>query len=296
MPFNIFCLTCEGHIAQGVRFNAEKKKVGHYYSTPIFAFRMKHTVCQGWIEVQTDPQNTAYVVTEGGKKKAADVEPQLGVIKIHDPSERTPEDPFARREKEVESKTEIKRGAARIDELRKLSDRNWADPYEHSRKMRRVFRAERKELKAKAAANEAIRDRAGLAIELLDESPEDAQRAKLVEFGPSLDDDTLVKEAQARPLFAKHDYGKNELRITPNTRKREAPGLIKEALGRDLRKNTRAAVDPFLTPQDWSRPRSLKRKSCETEEPERKAQVAPQELHELIPKSGPGLVDYDSDE
>lgn len=140
MPFNVFCLTCDGHIAQGVRFNAEKKKVGNYYSTPIFAFRMKHTVCQGWIEVRTDPQNTAYVVTEGAKKKAADDEPQMGIIKIHDPSEATVEDPFARKEKEVGDKTEIKRGAARVEELRELSDRQWADPYEHSRKMRKVFR------------------------------------------------------------------------------------------------------------------------------------------------------------
>ena len=31
-------------------------------------------------------------------------------------------------------------GAARIEELKGLSERQWADPYEHSRKIRRVFR------------------------------------------------------------------------------------------------------------------------------------------------------------
>lgn len=70
MPFNIFCGECEGHIAQGVRFNADKKKVGNYYSTPIFAFRMKHIACGNTIEIRTDPKNTAYEVTEGGKKQA----------------------------------------------------------------------------------------------------------------------------------------------------------------------------------------------------------------------------------
>lgn len=70
MPFNVFCLHCDGHIAQGVRFNAEKKKVGNYYSSPIFAFRMKHTTCGKWIEIQTDPKNTTYLCTEGAKKQA----------------------------------------------------------------------------------------------------------------------------------------------------------------------------------------------------------------------------------
>ena len=47
MPFSIICAHCSGHIAQGVRFNAEKAKVGNYFSTPIFSFRMKHSVCSG---------------------------------------------------------------------------------------------------------------------------------------------------------------------------------------------------------------------------------------------------------
>jgi coiled-coil domain-containing protein 130 len=139
MPFNVFCLTCDGHIAQGVRFNAEKKKVGNYFSTPIYSFRMRHTVCSGWIEIRTDPKNTVYVVTAGAKKKAADEDTTPQIIKIRDPDEPA-EDPFARKEKEVTDKTEAKQGAARIAELRELSDRQWADPYSHSRKMRRVFR------------------------------------------------------------------------------------------------------------------------------------------------------------
>src|SRR2546430_5721630 len=55
MPFAIWCTTCPQPtiIGQGVRFNAEKKKVGAYYSTPIYSFRMKHSICGGWIEIQT---------------------------------------------------------------------------------------------------------------------------------------------------------------------------------------------------------------------------------------------------
>jgi coiled-coil domain-containing protein 130 len=56
LPFNIWCLTCNNHIGMGVRYNAEKKKIGAYFSTPIFSFRCKCHLCDGWFEIQTDPK------------------------------------------------------------------------------------------------------------------------------------------------------------------------------------------------------------------------------------------------
>ena len=44
MPFNIWCGGCNSMIAKGVRFNAEKKQVGNYYSTKV-SFVMLLTVC-----------------------------------------------------------------------------------------------------------------------------------------------------------------------------------------------------------------------------------------------------------
>ena len=58
---------CSGHIGQGVRYNAEKRKVGNYYSTPIYGFRCKCHLCQHWFEIRTDPEHTRYVVHEGAK-------------------------------------------------------------------------------------------------------------------------------------------------------------------------------------------------------------------------------------
>lgn len=40
----------------GVRYNAEKKKVGNYYTTPIYRFRMKCHLCDNYIEIETDPK------------------------------------------------------------------------------------------------------------------------------------------------------------------------------------------------------------------------------------------------
>lgn len=56
MPYNIWCDGCGNHIGMGVRYNAEKKKVGMYYTTPIYQFRMKCHLCNNHFEMKTDPQ------------------------------------------------------------------------------------------------------------------------------------------------------------------------------------------------------------------------------------------------
>jgi len=56
----------------GVRYNAEKKKVGAYYSTPIYSFRCKCHLCDGWFEIQTDPKVSLHAV--GRSLAAAHIE------------------------------------------------------------------------------------------------------------------------------------------------------------------------------------------------------------------------------
>ncbi|PWY83676.1 DUF572-domain-containing protein [Aspergillus sclerotioniger CBS 115572] len=156
MPFAIWCTTCKPHetiIGQGVRFNAEKKKVGNYYSTPVYSFRMKHGACGGWIEIRTDPKNTEYVVTEGARRRDTGVGKEGvgegGEIVIRDGLAGFAEagsDPFAKLEGKVEDK---KRGESERDRILKLQERqarDWEDPYEKSRRLRRAFRVERKGL------------------------------------------------------------------------------------------------------------------------------------------------------
>jgi len=266
---------------------------------------MKHTVCSGWIEIRTDPKSTAYVVTEGAKKKAGDdVDP--GVIRIRGPDDigSASEDPFARAEKTATDKSEVKLGAARIAELRELSDRQWADPYEHSRKVRRIFREERNTLKAKTAAAEAIQHRTGLGIDILDERPEDAQLAKLVEFGTDHAQD--ADASQSRPLFS------SAVVRQVGARDKSKSGDPRESLQRDLQRNTRARVDPFLS-RDRQRTEIglplLKRKSRPDE---KGSEIHEQTSEHIVVKAATeeeanderyialsaslGLDDYDSDD
>lgn len=63
------CQGCNHLIGKGVRFNAEKKAIGNYHSTKIWAFTMRAPCCQRRIEIHTDPKNTRYNIVEGAKEK-----------------------------------------------------------------------------------------------------------------------------------------------------------------------------------------------------------------------------------
>lgn len=78
MPFKIQCLNCKEHIGQGSRFDADKKKVGNYYTTPIYSFSMRcgqivhpkisvdnKTHCNNLWVIETDPQNVDYKMVQG---------------------------------------------------------------------------------------------------------------------------------------------------------------------------------------------------------------------------------------
>ncbi|KAJ5247843.1 hypothetical protein N7468_002826 [Penicillium chermesinum] len=260
MPFAVWCTTCKPHetiIGQGVRFNAEKKKIGNYYSTPIYSFRMKHTVCDGWIEIRTDPANTAYVVHEGARKRdtGEDKELQPGEIAIRlpglgpDPAEK---DPFAKLEGKAEDKLRAQTESGRILELQERQARDWDDPYAQSRRLRKKFRAERKVLEKREADREAIKDKMGLGIDLVDETEEDRRKAGLVDFGDGqgLADSMASRATRVKPMFeSKRPSDVKSVRGRSSydmTKAAVAAANHRESLSRELTQNTRAAVDPFL--------------------------------------------------
>jgi coiled-coil domain-containing protein 130 len=254
MPFATWCTNCnpETIIGQGVRFNAEKKKVGNYYSTPIYSFRMKHAACGGWIEIRTDPKTTAYIVTEGGRKRDTGEDKltgEPGEIRIKLGGERSEEekDAFARLEGKVEDKRQFDTATTRIHELQKRQSRDWDDPYEQSRRLRRTFRTERKRLEKVGAADEALKDKMSLGIDLLEETESDRVHAGLIDFG--LHD---TSKTQTRPMFGPPSTTAT-LRKTDHHEKRKrklkSEALVdqrKALLSSELRGNTRAVIDPFL--------------------------------------------------
>ncbi|KII84440.1 hypothetical protein PLICRDRAFT_701980 [Plicaturopsis crispa FD-325 SS-3] len=165
LPFNIWCGTCNNHIGMGVRYNAEKKKIGSYYSTPIFSFRCKCHLCDGWFEIQTDPKNTRYVVTTGARQKDEDWNPEEnGGFAIHDTEGKAgPSDPLAVLEKSTDAQNHLtKVQAPRLESLQAVSEQYNADPYTLSTKVRKRFREEKKIEKQKRDADDQIKGKYAL--------------------------------------------------------------------------------------------------------------------------------------
>ncbi|GAA5989814.1 hypothetical protein JCM11641_003376 [Rhodosporidiobolus odoratus] len=168
LPYNIWCNGCNNHIGQGVRYNAEKKRVGSYYSSAIWSFRMKCHLCQGWIEIRTDPQNTRYVVTEGARQKNETAEdPEAdGMMVVGSSSgsglDAPPPDPFASLEKTVTQKAVALSTSARLDALHEQNSRAWDDPFEASLKLRASFRKRKKVELASEAKAEGVKDKYAL--------------------------------------------------------------------------------------------------------------------------------------
>ncbi|GAB7328990.1 hypothetical protein MBLNU13_g00846t1 [Cladosporium sp. NU13] len=249
MPFAVWCHTCKPHaiIGQGVRFNAEKKKIGYYYSTPIWQFRLKHAACGGWIEIKTDPKETAYVVVEGGKARdygeGKDREGKDGrAILTPAERERRREDAFAALEGKVEEKEAVEGNKKRIEELYRSRERDWEDPGNVNKRLRDSFRRDRKIHQRKERAVESLKERIGTDMEILPEMEQDAQRAKLVAFEKGSTGSTRASDSFLRTPA-------RTISRTPISKSRQVSDqkseTKKDALRRQLVNSTRAAMNPF---------------------------------------------------
>ncbi|KAH8831301.1 DUF572-domain-containing protein [Flagelloscypha sp. PMI_526] len=223
LPFNIWCGTCNNHIGMGVRYNAEKKKVGNYYSTPIFSFRCKCHLCDGYFEIETDPKNTRYVVTSGARQKNEEWDPaENGGYAIHDPEGSTSSaaaDPLSSLEKTQTSLTNLKEvQLPRIESLQALSETKTSDPYTLSQKLRKTFREEKRvELKRKAE-DDALKDKYGLPKEMkLDrETDETVKEAKEEWVKARAHVENEERQAKRRRMSHPHASISSMLRKSPH--------------------------------------------------------------------------------
>lgn len=319
LPFAVWCNHCTppAIIGQGVRFNAEKKKIGNYHTTPIWSFRMKHSACGGWWEIRTDPQNSEYVVVEGARRR--DYGPTVkddtadGELKFLTEEERQKrrDDAFANLEGKMEDKGIEKKNRERVEELYDKAE-VWRDPYDVNAKLRSVFRGKRKVWRKEDRHKEGMQEKFSLGLDIVDETEADRTRAGLVEFGAKDVGEGGLGEGFAwKPLFGEAEVGNGKdgeaVRKTKKLRAEVAKEKSRLGLQQTLVGNTRAVVDPFLNKEASSTPRFnfgiLKRKrEAETKdagtstptqekEKEREDTVVPTKKLALLE----ALVGYDSD-
>ncbi|KAL1918988.1 uncharacterized protein VTP21DRAFT_2369 [Calcarisporiella thermophila] len=255
LPFNIWCNGCGNHIGRGVRYNAEKKKIGNYYSTPILSFRMKCHLCDNWFEIHTDPKNAEYLVVSGARRKNEEwsaAENETIELKDEKESKRLEEDAFYRLEHSINDEAKSKESLPFLSRLQKANERDWADPYTCSKRLRKIFREEKKIIQAKNREAEKIQQKNSLAIPILPETALDELEAKSTQFHDHALDkiNKRKREAAVSSLFDSNTRNESKEHQLELGSIAEQTMLQKKAAVSQLSElvtvNTRVKTDPFL--------------------------------------------------
>lgn len=208
MPYNIWCDGCGNHIGTGVRYNAEKSKVGMYYSTPIYKFRMKCHLCDNHFEIKTDPQNMDYEIICGARRQERRWDPKENEQVAPDDKEigkKMATDAMFKLEHDVDDKGKVKVVTPALARLEHLQDR-WRDDYSSNQLLRKSFRSKKKELHLQAEKDRALLKKSSLHISLVPETAEDSRIAKLLTLMPTQTSDERQRmkrnEIAIRPIFS----------------------------------------------------------------------------------------------
>ncbi|CAH2085045.1 unnamed protein product [Euphydryas editha] len=188
MPYNIWCDGCKNHIGMGVRYNAEKTKIGMYYSTPIYQFRMKCHLCDNHFEIKTDPANLDYVIVSGARRQENRWDPTENgqiVPETKETQKRLFDDAMFKLEHKTGDEDTSKLAKPRLGLLVGRNEMVWKDDYEANCVLRRNFRKRRKELEESSVNDGLLLAKSSLDINLLPETDEDRNMAALLALRPS---------------------------------------------------------------------------------------------------------------
>ncbi|CAI4224138.1 unnamed protein product [Auanema sp. JU1783] len=182
MPFNIWCLGCHNHVGMGVRYNAEKKKIGMYYTTPLYEFRMKCHLCDNYYVIRTDPKNFDYELVEGCSRQEKRYDPstidQLGAVD-RTFNQKLAADSMFKAEHEHTDKTTADLEGERLEKIEWMQER-FKDDYAANQALRSQFRKGKKFLTEQRAKDDDLLTRASLSIPLAPEDPNDQSVAAMI--------------------------------------------------------------------------------------------------------------------
>ncbi|XP_068128268.1 probable splicing factor YJU2B [Hyperolius riggenbachi] len=184
MPYNIWCDGCKNHIGMGVRYNAEKKKVGNYYTTPIYRFRMKCHLCVNYIEMQTDPASCDYVIVSGAQRKEErwDMSENEQILTTeHEQKQKLETDSMYRLEHGAADKEKLQKAVPSLSELQEAQSA-WKDDFALNSLLRSKFRVEKKQIREEEEKDQALLKKTSLDLKLLPETEEDKKIASLLKY------------------------------------------------------------------------------------------------------------------
>lgn len=184
MPFSIWCSSCDNHIGMGVRYNAEKSRVGSYHTTPIYQFVMKCHLCDNHFEIQTDPRNLDYVIIKGARRQVRmtdkeDEEDQANVLNLDSAEEarRRLTDSMFRLEKKVEDKMKSESNMPNLLDIKSWRDKR-EDDFSINRLARSHYRTRRKAAEQAKKRDKSLLKKSSLSIALVAPRTGDRREAK----------------------------------------------------------------------------------------------------------------------
>lgn len=225
MPYNIWCNGCGNHIGMGVRYNAQKRRMGLYYSTPIYKFRMKCHLCDQHFEIQTDPKNCDYEILSGCKRKEErwDTEKAGNIQTTHrEVKEKLMTNAMYKLEHESKDKVKVNKLAPTLTRLEELRD-DWDDDFAVNQMLRKKFRQEKKDITNQKKIDDTLKQQHNLPqdFDLKSEAKEDISLAKRMRFGEgAVRPDTLQqrrrKSIKQSSVFANDSKTEDKLIIRPS--------------------------------------------------------------------------------
>lgn len=183
----------------GVRYNAEKKKVGMYYSTPVYQFRMKCHLCDNHFEIKTDPGNLDYEIISGARRQENRWDPTQNeqiVPETKETQKRLFDDPMFKLEHGAKDSKAADDAKPAISRLFQRNQDVWKDCYEANSKLRATFRKNKKEAQESDLRDQQILKRSSLDIKLLPETEDDKKLAALLRLHSSKNVKDKEKEKQ----------------------------------------------------------------------------------------------------
>jgi hypothetical protein len=194
LPYDGVCESCGAYIKRGTRFNASKTKVGDYYSTPIYEFRMSCRACPSppaqEFAIRVDPAAFGFDYLEGIRKHCREFEAEPDDRCV--PAARAGDAPPLTEVERMEIQQEYlqRRSEPDLTQLRAVLDhrsKHFHDAAGNAR-LRTEFRSDRKKRKRQLRSGEAVGWRKGLAL-LEGSTLEETVASKSAVFGDCVSDE-----------------------------------------------------------------------------------------------------------
>jgi len=227
LPYNIWCGSnaedpdpsikgCRKHIGMGVRYNAEKTKIGMYYTTPVYQFKMTCHLCMNPIIIKTDPGNMDYVITQGARRVEQRWDPTGNGQVVPDDKRvgrKLADDAMFKLEHESGDKGKQSDSAPRIAQMYHIADRV-KDDYMANRILRDTFRKAKKERAEAAATQDRLKAKAGIELDIVAERETDIRMARLLSLQAHCDAES--RQTSARDCIDDQDIFATTVKVAEN--------------------------------------------------------------------------------